>query len=415
VAVPRRNFIGADRFPFKTPVGNIYDSGDYPAVLDRALQMANLPDLRRMQAEARAQGRYVGIGLATAQQRSVYGPTEFWFWYDSPGLSSAPESVGLSLGPTGEFVATMFSPFWGNSPETVVAQTIAEEFGIDPAQVTVTYEDSQHGLPGAGPGGSRMAVMLTGATAGAAAKLKDKLARIAAHQFEAAPEDIVFADGKAMVRGLPDKAMTYADLGLKAYWFKLDLPAGMESGLEARHTYDHPYLTLPSADRKDLGAFYPIMAHGAHIPVVEVNSVTGQVKILRYVAVHDVGTMINPKSLRGQITGGITQGVGMALYEQCHYDADGQPLTGNFMDYLIPTASEVPAFEIGHVETPSPFTQYGVKGGGEGGRMIAPAALARAVEDALAPLGVRIDELPMTPERLARLVDAARGNRASPG
>jgi carbon-monoxide dehydrogenase large subunit len=410
VELRRRNFIGSDRFPFKTPVGNVYDSGDYPAVLGRALDMANLADLRRMQEQARAQGRHVGIGLATAQQRSVYGPTEFWFWYDSPGLSSAPESVGLSLGPTGEFVATMFSPFWGNSPETVVAQTIAEEFGIDPAQVTVTYEDSQHGLPGAGPGGSRMAVMLTGATAGAAAKLKDKLARIAAHQFEAAPEDIVFADGKAMVRGVPDKAMTYADLGLKAYWFKLDLPGGMESGLEARHTYDHPYLTLPSADRKDLGAFYPIMAHGVHIPVVEVNPTTGQVKILRYVAVHDVGTIINPRSLRGQITGGITQGVGMALYEQCHYDADGQPLTGSFMDYLLPTASEVPAFEIGHVETPSPFTQYGVKGGGEGGRMIAPAALASAVEDALTPLGVRIDELPMTPERLASLVDAARGS-----
>jgi CO/xanthine dehydrogenase Mo-binding subunit len=124
-----------------------------------------------------------------------------------------------------------------------------------------------------------------------------------------------------------------------------------------------------------------------------------------------VGTVINPRSLRGQITGGIAQGIGMALYEQCHYDADGQPLTGSFMDYLLPTASEVPAFEIGHVETPSPFTQYGVKGGGEGGRMIAPAALASAVEDALAPLGVRIDELPMTPERLATLVDAARGGR----
>ncbi len=411
VELRRRNFIGADRFPFKTPVGNIYDSGDYPAVLGRALETANLADLQRMQQEARRQGRYVGIGLATAQQRSVYGPTEFWFWYDTPGLSSAPESVGLSLGPTGEFVATMFSPFWGNSPETVVAQTLAEEFGIDPAQVTVTYEDSQHGLPGAGPGGSRMAVMLTGATAGAARTLKDKLARIVAHQFEAAPEDIAFADGKAMVRGMPDKAMTYAELGLKAYWFKLDLPADMQSGLEARHTYDHPYLTLPSADRKDLGAFYPIMAHGAHIPVVEVNPDTGQVKILRYVAVHDVGTVINPKSLRGQITGGITQGIGMALYEQCHYDAEGQPLTGSFMDYLLPTASEVPAFEIGHVETPSPFTQYGVKGGGEGGRMIAPAALASAVEDALAPLGVRIDELPMTPERLVSLVEAARGNR----
>jgi CO/xanthine dehydrogenase Mo-binding subunit len=411
VELRRRNFIGTDRFPFKTPVGNIYDSGDYPAVLGQALETADLSGLRQMQQAARREGRYVGIGLATAQQRSVYGPTEFWFWYDAPGLSSAPESVGLSLGPTGEFVATMFSPFWGNSPETVVAQTIAEEFGVDPAQVTVTYEDSQHGLPGAGPGGSRMAVMLTGATAGAARTLKDKLARIAAHQFEAAPEDIVFADGKAMVRGVPDKAMTYAELGLKAYWFKLDLPADLSSGLEARHTYDHPYLTLPSADRKDLGAFYPIMAHGAHIPVVEVNPRTGQVKILRYVAVHDVGTVINPRSLRGQIAGGITQGIGMALYEQCHYDAGGQPLTGSFMDYLLPTASEVPAFEIGHVETPSPFTQYGVKGGGEGGRMIAPAALASAVEDALAPLGVRIDELPMTPERLVALVEAARSQR----
>jgi carbon-monoxide dehydrogenase large subunit len=408
VEIRRRNFIAPDRFPFKTPCGNVYDSGNYPAVLDRALDMAGLPALRRMQEEARAAGRYIGIGIASAQQRSVYGPTEFWFWYDSPGLTSAPESVGLSLGPTGEFIATMFSPFWGNSPETVVAQAIAEEFGIDPATVTVTYEDSQHGLPGAGPGGSRMTVMLTGAVVGAARTLKDKLARIAAHHFEAAPEDIAFADGRAMVRGAPDKSLTYAELGLKAYWFKLDLPPGIESGLEARHTYDHPYLTKPSADRTDLGAFYPMMGHGVHIPVVEVEPETGQVRFLRYVAVHDVGTIVNPKSLRGQITGGITQGIGMALYEESVYDAGGQPLSGSFMDYLLPTAMEVPAFEIGHVETPSPFTEYGVKGGGEGGRMIAPAAIASAVEDALSPLGVAVTELPLTPERLTALVDAAR-------
>ncbi len=408
VEIRRRNFIQPDRFPFKTPCGNIYDSGDYPAVLDKALDMAGYAELRRMQAEARKQGRYIGIGLATAHQRSVYGPTEFWFWYDSPGLTAVPESVGLGLGPTGEFTVTMFSPFWGNSPETVVAQTVAEEFGIDPSQVTVTYEDSQHGLPGAGPGGSRMTVMLTGAVVGASRKLKDKLARIAAHHFEAAPADITFADGRAMVRGVPDKSMTYGDLGLKAYWFKLDLPPGMESGLEARHTYDHPYLTMPSADRKDLGAFYPMMAHGAHIPVVEVEPATGRVRFLRYIAVHDVGTIVNPKSLRGQITGGITQGIGMALYEESAYDQQGQPLTGSFMDYLLPTALEVPAFEIGHVETPSPFTEYGVKGGGEGGRMIAPAAIAAAVEDALAPFGVRVDEVPLTPERIVNLVEAAR-------
>jgi CO/xanthine dehydrogenase Mo-binding subunit len=409
--IRRRNFIPPDQFPFTMPAGNVYDSGNYPAVLDRALDMAGWDELRRMQAEARAQGRYVGIGLATAQQRSVYGPTEFWFWSDGAGLTSVPESVGLSLGPTGEFIATMFSPFWGNSPETVVAQAVGEEFGIDPAKVTVTYEDSLHGLPSAGPGGSRMTVMLTGAVVGAARKLKEKMARIAAHLLEAAPEDIVFGAGGASVRGAPQKTVPYADLGLKAYWFKLDLPAGLESGLEARHTYDHPYLTMPSADRKNLGAFYPIMAHGAHVPVVEVNPDTGQVRILRYVAVHDVGTIVNPKSLRGQIAGGITQGIGMALYEQCLYDADGQPLTVSFMDYLLPTAQEVPRFEIGHVETPSPFTEYGVKGGGEGGRMIAPAALASAVEDALAPFSVRIDELPMTPERIATLVEEARGRR----
>jgi CO/xanthine dehydrogenase Mo-binding subunit len=408
VEIRRRNFIRPDAFPFKMPAGNIYDSGDYPKVLDQALTMAGWDELRKMQAEARSQGRLVGIGLATAQQRSVYGPTEFWFWYDTPGLTSVPESVGLSLGPTGEFIVTMFSPFWGNSPETVVAQVLGEELGIDPSTVTVTYEDSLHGLPSAGPGGSRMTVMLTGAVVGAARKLKEKMARIAAHLLEAAPEDIAFGANGASVRGAPDKAVGYADLGLKAYWFKLDLPAGMESGLEARHTYDHPYLTPPSADRKDLGAFYPMMGHGAHIPVVEVTPETGQVRILRYVAVHDVGTIVNPKSLRGQIAGGIAQGIGMALYEQVLYDAGGQPLTASFMDYLLPTAQEVPRIEIGHVETPSPFTEYGVKGGGEGGRMIAPAALASAVEDALAPLGVTIDELPMTPERLATLVEAAR-------
>src|SRR5262249_43187966 len=156
-----------------------------------------------------------GIGLATAQQRSVYGPTEFWFWYDGAGLTSVPESVGLSLGPTGEFIVTMFSPFWGNSPETVAAQSVAQEFGVDPGSVTDTYDDALHGLPSAGPGGSRMTVMLTGAVAGAARKLKEKMGRIAAHLLEAAPEDIVFGANGASVRGTPGKAVAYADIGLK--------------------------------------------------------------------------------------------------------------------------------------------------------------------------------------------------------
>jgi carbon-monoxide dehydrogenase large subunit len=407
VEIRRHNLLQPEQFPFKTPTGNIYDSGNYQAVLDRALDLAQLPKLRQMQTEAREEGRLVGIGLTTAQQRSVYSPTEFWFWYDSSGLTSVPESVGLSLGPTGEIVATMFSPFWGNSPETVVAQVLGEELGIDPASVTVTYEDTQHGLPGAGPGGSRMTVMLAGATVGAARKLKTKMARIAAHLLEADAQDVEFRDGRCVVRGVPEKSLSYADLGLKAYWFKLDLPEGEESGLEARHTYDHPLLTVPSADRKDLGAFYPMMAHGAHIPVVEVIPETGEVRILRYVAVHDHGTVMNPRTLRGQVTGGVAQGIGMALYEQCVYDDRAQPLSASFMDYLIPTAHEVPRLELDFVETPSPYTEYGVKGGGEGGRMIAPAALASAVEDALRPLGVFVDELPMTPERVLAWIESA--------
>ena len=182
-----------------------------------------------MQAEARAQGRLVGIGLATAQQRSVYGPTEFWFWYDAAGLTSVPESIGLSWSDHRVHRDDVLA-ILGNRPETVVAQTVGESSAWNPSSVSVTYEDSLHGLPSAGPGGSRMTVMFTGAVVGAARKLKDKMSRIAAKSLEAAPEDIVFGANGASVRGSADKVVGYADIGLKAYWFKLDLPAGMESG-----------------------------------------------------------------------------------------------------------------------------------------------------------------------------------------
>jgi CO/xanthine dehydrogenase Mo-binding subunit len=193
---------------------------------------------------------------------------------------------------------------------------------------------------------------------------------------------------------------------MKAYWHKFDLPPDMESGLEGSFTYDHPYATAPSDDRKDLGVFYPIMGHAAHIPIVEVDITTGAVKFLKYVAVHDVGTVVNPRSLQGQIHGGIAQGIGISLYEEVRYNSDGQNLTATFNDYLVPTACEVPSIEVYHHETPSPFTAYGVKGGGEGGRMVAPAAITCAVEDALKPLGIKIDELPITPEKIVAYIQA---------
>lgn len=411
VELRRKNFIQPDQFPYKMPTGNIYDSGDYPAVLDLALEHADLDYWRREQERGRLEGRYIGIGLATAQQRSTYSATEYWFHNPAPatGLTSSPESVRLAVGPTGGITVTTFSPFWGNSPETVISQVVAEEFGVDPGEVSVAYDSTMHGLPSAGPGGSRMTVMLSGAVRGATQKVKKKMFEIAAHFLEASPDDMELRDGRVWVKGVPveENSMSVADIGMKAYWYKLDLPEGMEGGLEGSFTYDHPYTWMPSDDRKDLGSFYPIMGHAAHVPIVEVDVETGQVKFLKYVAVHDAGTVMNPRSLQGQIRGGIAQGIGIALYEEVRYGPDGRNLTASLDDYLLPGAPDVPNIEVYHHETPSPFTEYGVKGGGEGGRMVAPPAVTRAVEDALAPFGVQVDDMPITPEKIATWVREA--------
>lgn len=400
IELRRRNLIQPDQFPYKIPTGNLYDSGDYPAVLDKALAHADLDFWREEQARGREQGRYIGIGLAQAQQRSTYASTEFWFHNPGPyvGMSTTPESVRIGVGPTGGVSVTMFSPFWGNSPETVASQIVAEELGVNPDDVAIAYDSTAHGLPSAGPGGSRMTVMLSGAVRGAATKVKEKACAIAAHSLEASPEDMEFVAGAVQVRGVPAKSMSLADIGMKAYWYKADLPEGMESGLEGSFTYDHPMTTLPSDDRTDLGIFYPIMGHAVHVVVVEVDIATGQVAFLRYVAVHDVGTVVNPRSLRGQIRGGIAMGIGVTLMEQIKHDATGHALSGSFEDYLLPLAGDVPNVEVIHHETPSPYTEYGVKGGAEGGRMVAPCAVTTAIEDALAPFGARIDALPITPE-----------------
>ncbi len=408
--VRRKNFIQPHEFPYFIPTGNMYDSGNYPAVLEKALELADYAGLREMQRRARAEGRYVGIGLITAQERSVFSATEFWFWFDQPtGITSTPESVTLSVDPAGNITATLYSQaFWGNSPETMVAQLVAEEFDVDPAQVTVVYSGTARALPATGPGGSRFTVMVAGAVQGAARKIKEKMLKIASHKLEIAPEDLEFAEGKIRARGAPEKYMTLQEVATLAYLYKLDLPPDLESGLEADFVFDHPYTTKPSPDRKNLGVFYPFVGHACHIAAVEVDIETGQHRFLKYVAVHDAGTLVNPRSLAGQIIGGVAQGLGTALYEQYVYGPDGQLLTGSYMDYLIPTSMEVPRVEVGHHETPSPFTPHGIKGGGEGGRMMTPAVVAAAIEDALAPLGVRVNEVPITAEKILRWVDEAR-------
>jgi CO/xanthine dehydrogenase Mo-binding subunit len=408
-AIRRKNFIR--QFPYYIPTGNVYDSGDYDKVLDKALELADYEHWRAEQKRLREQGRYIGIGLISAQERSVFSATEFWFWFDEPAapVTSTPESVSLKVDTTGGITAILYScAFWGNSPETMVAQFVAEEFDCDPYDVAVVYHGSGDGLPATGPGGSRTTVMLAGAVEGAAGKIKAKARRAAAHLLEIDEDDLEWADGGFGVRGDPERRKTLGEIAIMLHLFKHSFPADMTSGLDESQVYDHPWTTMPSADRKDLGVFYPFMGHACHIPVVEVDIETGAVTFLHYAAVHDCGTLVNPRSLAGHIVGGTAQGIGTALYEEFVYDTDGQLLSSSYLDYLIPTAIEVPELAIGHVETPSPYTPHGVKGGGEGGRMMAPAAINAAVNDALAPLGVRLTELPMTPERILTALRAAR-------
>ncbi|MBV8990411.1 MAG: molybdopterin-dependent oxidoreductase, partial [Solirubrobacterales bacterium] len=414
VEIRRANFIAKDQFPYFIPTGNVYDSGDYEGVLDKALALADYDHWREEQRKAREQGRYIGIGLVSCAERSVFSATEFWFWFDEPAapVTSMPESITLRVGATGDITATLYScAFWGNSPETMVAQLVAEEFDVKPEDVAVIYAGTRDGLPATGPGGSRTTVMLAGAIEGASERIKDKALKVAEHMLEASVEDLEWSAGGVQVKGSPGTRKTLADVALQTHLFKHSLPEEIESGLEASKVYDHPYTTMPSPDRSDLGVFYPFVGHACHIPIVEVDPDTGEVRFLKYVAVHDCGTLVNPRSLSGHITGGVVQGIGTALFEEYVYDQTGNFLTQSYMDYLIPTSMEAPEFVIGHQETPSPWTPHGIKGGGEGGRMMAPAAVAAAIDDALAPLGVRARELPATPSRIVEWIEAAsRGN-----
>ena len=406
--IRRKNFIPTEDFPYKSPTGNLYDSGNYPAVLDKTLGMIDLDYWRAEKERARAEGRHLGIGIATTQERSVFSSTEFWYWFDEPTfpITSSPESATVTIDPTGEVQVTLHSQaMWGNSPETMVSMVVAEEFGVDPYKVNVTYADTSSGLPGTGPGGSRYTVMVAGAVRGASRTLKDKLRRIAAKDLETSVEDIEFAEGVARVKGSPGQAKTLAELAATAYFFALNLPEGERIGLEEGYTYDHPYTTLPNDDRTDLGVFYPFMGHACHIAVIELDPTTGKLTYLDYAAVHDAGTVVNPPTLKGQVIGGTAQAIGTTLFEEYVYDERGELQTTSLWEYLMPRATDVPEMRVGHVETPSPFTEYGIKGGGEGGRMVAPSAISAAIDDVVRHFSdARVKELPIKPWQVVEML-----------
>lgn len=415
VEIRRRNLIRPEEFPYVIPTGNVYDIGNYQAVLAEALRMFDMEGWRAKQAEARKQGRHIGLGLVTCQERSVFSSTEFWSLNppDQPGftLTSSPEAISLRIDPTGKAFVKLNAPFWGNSPETVVTQLVAEALTMEPSDVVVGYADTDAGFNGTGPGGSRYTVMVAGAVVAGVRTLREKLFKFAAHMMECGTSDLELRSGNIGVKGVPAMQKSIAEVAIASHYFRLNFPdePGFESGLETTAVYDHPLTTLPPADRSHLGIFYPIMGHMAHAVALEVDVGTGKVQILDYVAVHDCGTVVNPMTLAGHVRGGTAQGIGSALLEHFRYDEQGQLLTASFADYHMPTAHEMPAnIRVGHVETPSPYTEYGIKGGGEGGRMAAPPVLVQAIEDALQPFGVEIMEIPLTPNRIRQIIRQAR-------
>lgn len=393
----RKNFIQAEEFPYQTPVAFMYDSGDYNKLFDRAVELANYQGMRQAQEEARRQGRLVGIGITGCIEASGPAPSQV-----AGALGSAVgfwESAVIRVHPSGKVTVLSGSHTHGQGHETTFAQIVADELGVDVSDVEIVHGDTGRVPFGMGTYGSRSTAVGGTALVNAARKVREKAVKIAAHQLEAAEEDMVYDQdaGKIYVKGAPDRAKAFGEIALAAYTAH-NLPAGMEPGLEESAFFDPPNFTFPNS---------------AHIAQVEVDRDTGRVTIQRYVAVDDVGSVINPMVVNGQIVGGIVQGVGQALTEQGVYDQDGQLLTGSLMDYALPRASLFPMFETDRVETPSPVNPLGVKGAGEMGTIASTVTVVNAVMDALAPLGIKHIDMPLTSEKIWRAIQAAQGNGQS--
>jgi carbon-monoxide dehydrogenase large subunit len=392
----RKNFI--TEFPNERPHGFIYDSGDYHGTLDRCLEMLDLDAFRREQAELRHKGVYRGVGFSTYVEICGLGPSRA-LGPDGWGMQGGYfESAQVRVHPTGAVtVYTGASPH-GQGHETGFAQIAADRLGVEPALVDVIHGDTNTGPFGKNTYGSRSLAVGGEAIARAAEKVQDKAKRIVAHKLEAAPEDIELSDGKFQVRGSPEKSMTLADVAGEAY-IPADLPEGMEAGLDEICFYDPSNFVWP---------------FGAHACISEVDVETGRVDVVRYVCVDDCGPAINPLLIDGQIHGGIVHALGQVLYEQVVYDADGQLVTGTFVDYALPSAADVPRFETDRTETPTPTNTLGVKGVGEAATIACSPAVVSSVIDALRPLGVHYIDMPLTPMRVWQAIQEAQGSGAGP-
>jgi carbon-monoxide dehydrogenase large subunit len=370
--------------------GLTYDSGNYAGAIDKAVQMAGYADLRKKQAELRGKGRYLGIGMCTYAEICGLGPSQV---AGAVGFGGGLwESAIVRFHPSGKVNVMLGISPHGQGEQTTFAQIVADQLGVGVDDVTVFHGDTAQTPMGWGSYGSRSTAVGSGALMGAIGKIKEKSKIVAAHLLEAAVEDIEYNDGKFFVKGTPSKAKTIQEIALMANvaW---NYPKGLEPGLEASAFFDPPNFVYP---------------FGAHIAVVEVDAETGAVKLERYVAVDDCGRVINPMIVEGQIHGGIVQGIGQALWEAAVYDDNAQLLTGSMMDYALPKADAFPNFELGMTETPTNVNPLGVKGIGETGTIASTPAVYGAVMDALAPLGVKKVDMPLSPERVWRAIQQAQ-------
>ena len=372
------NFIQPEQFPYKTPTGWEYDSGNYGVALQKAMDMIGYDDLRKEQAEKRARGELMGIGISSFTEIVGAGPSKD---FDIIGIKMF-DSCEIRVHPTGKVIARIGVQSQGQGHETTFAQIIAEELGFPVGDVKIEYGDTDTAPYGLGTYASRSTPVAGAATAIASRKIRDKARKIAAHLLECAEEDLDWEPGKFTVKGSPDRFKTIQEISFAAY---TNHPQGMEAGLEAVDYYDPPNLTFP---------------FGSYICVVDIDKGTGQVKIRRFVAVDDCGNIINPMIVDGQIHGGLTMGFAPSLLESITYDELGNNLAGTFMDYLLPTAVETPRWELDKTITPSPHHPIGAKGVGESATVGAPPAIVNAVVDALWHLGVRNIDIPMTPQKV---------------
>ncbi len=376
VAVRRRNLIARDRFPYKSALAALYDSGDYATALDRACALAEYDRWREEQRRARTAGRLLGIGVAL---------------YIEPAASRLWESAAMVVKPDGGVIVRTGSTAHGQGHDTIFAQIAAQTLQVPLDVITVEQGDSAVMPKGVGTFGSRSAVLGGSAVLGEAEKIKRKMLTIAAHLLEAAEADIRSAGGRLYVQGAPGRSVTFQEVAAAAHQGRV--PEGTEPGLETSGTFSVP------------GEVYPF---GAYVVVVEVERETGEVRILKFVAIDDAGRIINPLLAEGQVIGAIVQGLGQALVEEAVYDETGQLVTGTFSDYAMPRAAHAPTVTAEFTETLSPFNPLGAKGVGEAGTVGTPPVVANAVVDALAPLGVRHVDLPLTQEKLWRLCTAQR-------